>query len=293
MSAGALSSLLNQNEISRLQSDSKNVISSFLKDSDPGVFKKSGDLIVLAYQASHAIRKILKANPHWDNIPKNPCLALENEKNALKKRLLEEANGKRLKDPAVQDKIIYDRIKVINKKIKEYKCSLEKTDFQSAKLVRQWECDKISEIKKRLGAAVQLQRKYYDTTWIGAVAKLFLKLIGRWNNGDTAAIQAALRTLYAWDFEQPLYPKELFASFLQSPLEIHTNEFTKIPYVRIPGIKKSKGIEQIGGLPWLCTSWIKKHLKTDHLYNEPLSRQVSIVNVPAFPRLKHRLVALK
>ncbi len=272
-----LSLVLNKNEASRLNPSSSKQINEFLKDADSDSFKKSGDLILLSYQASSAIRKILKANPHWDNPPKNLYTALKNERGALKKRWTE-GGGERLTDPVGENKVIFDKMKAVDQKIKEYKCALEKTHPQSAKLARQWDCDKISEIKKRLSAAVQLQREYYDTTWIGAFAKLFLKLVGEWNNGDTAAIQAALRTLYAWDFEQPLYPAKHKCFLLGTPYLTGTNEYAK-------GCSfASRDSEEMGDLPgdipWLRTSWIKKHLKTDHLYNEPMSKQVTIVNAP-------------
>lgn len=277
-----LSPILNPNEASRLSARAGESIHSFLENTNPEVFKKSGDLILFSSQATDVMRKILKANPHWDSIPNNPCPALKKQWSALNtqfNQLLpkEEDPGyvDAMTNPTGKAKGVADQMKAIEKKIEEFKCSLEKTHPQIAKLVRQWDCDKISEIKKRLGAAVQLQREYYDTTWIGCIAKFFLKLTAHWNNGDPAAIQSALVTLYSWDFEQPLHPLK-YESFLLEPFKLGSNK-----YVKGSHIWNRKDSEKIGDVAWLRTSWIKKHLKTDHLYNEPLSKQIKIVDVSA------------
>jgi hypothetical protein len=284
--SGDLSSVLSQNEASRLSTHSNKRINSFLENANPETFKKSGDLGRLAFDASLAMFHIVEANPHWDNIPKNPCPALQKEWNVLNKRFDKlvpdnddtDAFVEQLRNPTGEAKVVSDKMQAIQKRIEAYKCNLEKTHPQFAKLARQWDCDKISEIKKRLGAAVQLQREYYDTTWMGSVSKFFLKLTGQWNNGDTAAIQSALHKLYRWDFEQPLcnIPAHAESDFQGGPpFKVGSNEYAK------GSDSTSADSERIGNIPWLRTSWVKKHLKTDHLYNEPLSKQVTIVNVPA------------
>lgn len=68
----------------------------------------------------------------------------------------------------------------------------------------QWQLDQLSEVKKRLAQAIQLKRNYYEEHWFGIITKFFLKLIGQWNGGDTAAIVKAEDFLLFWDSRKPV-----------------------------------------------------------------------------------------
>lgn len=69
---------------------------------------------------------------------------------------------------------------------------------------KQWELNMLSKIKKGLARAVEMKRAYYENNFFGKITKFFLKLFGRWNGGNTAAIVKAEDVLLQWDSRKPV-----------------------------------------------------------------------------------------
>ncbi|MBS0604881.1 MAG: hypothetical protein JSS60_07580 [Verrucomicrobia bacterium] len=70
---------------------------------------------------------------------------------------------------------------------------------------RQWELNRLSDIKQRLAQAVEHKRGYYDNSIMGIITKYFLKCFGMWNDGETAAIVKAEDFLIRYDTRLPLF----------------------------------------------------------------------------------------
>jgi hypothetical protein len=69
---------------------------------------------------------------------------------------------------------------------------------------RQWEIDRLSEVKQRLEQAIVHKREYYENHWFGKITKFFLKLFCMWNEGNTSAIVAAEDFLLRYDLRYPV-----------------------------------------------------------------------------------------
>src|SRR5262249_5924481 len=48
---------------------------------------------------------------------------------------------------------------------------------------RQWDLDRLSEIKQRLAKAIDCKRAYYENHFFGIITKYVLKCFDMWNNG--------------------------------------------------------------------------------------------------------------
>jgi hypothetical protein len=70
---------------------------------------------------------------------------------------------------------------------------------------RQWELDRLSEIKQRVGKAIECKRAYYENHLFGIITKYVLKCFGMWNNGDTADIVKAEDFLIEYDSRLPMF----------------------------------------------------------------------------------------
>lgn len=82
-----------------------------------------------------------------------------------------------------------------------------KWDGQSSTISRdalQYQLRQVGEVKRRVFNAMEQKKLYYENTWMGWVTKLFLRLFGLWNGGNTKAIQAAEDFLLRWDSRFPL-----------------------------------------------------------------------------------------
>ena len=80
-----------------------------------------------------------------------------------------------------------------------------RTDEPTAIQARQWQLDRISEVKERLAGAIPLKKSYYDNHWFGVITKYVLWCFGMWNNGTTSAIKAAEDFLLFYDTRTPLF----------------------------------------------------------------------------------------
>ena len=69
---------------------------------------------------------------------------------------------------------------------------------------RQWELDRLSDIKQRLSQAIDLKRSYYDNSFPGMITKYVLQFLGMWDNGETAGIVKAEDFLIRYDSRMPL-----------------------------------------------------------------------------------------
>lgn len=80
----------------------------------------------------------------------------------------------------------------------------DRVDQPTAIQARQWQMDRLSEVKERLGSAVEQKRNYYENHWFGIVTQYFLKCFCMWNNGNTAAITTAEDFLLRYDSRYPV-----------------------------------------------------------------------------------------
>jgi hypothetical protein len=69
---------------------------------------------------------------------------------------------------------------------------------------KQWQLDRISEIKKGVAEAMEHKKTYYDSHWLGIITKCVLKCLGKWDNGNTASIRKAEDFLLRWDSRCPV-----------------------------------------------------------------------------------------
>src|SRR5579862_5998621 len=74
--------------------------------------------------------------------------------------------------------------------------------FRSA---RQWNIDRISEVKRTVAQALEYKKTYYDSHWLGIITKCVLKCLGKWDDGNTASIRKAEDFLIYWDSRYPVY----------------------------------------------------------------------------------------
>ncbi len=63
----------------------------------------------------------------------------------------------------------------------------------------QWQMDHLSQIKERLGQAVEQKRNYYQNDWFGILTQYFLKCFCMWNGGQTASIKTGESFLYTYE----------------------------------------------------------------------------------------------
>lgn len=122
---------------------------------------------------------------------------------------------------------------------------------------RQWELNQLSSVKQRLAQAIQYKKEYYENTWMGWITKLFLKLFGMWNRGNTAAIKRGEDFLLRFDSRRPVLakPGEPYRACYFWPLIDH--------------------------------NWVNEHLNTANFYNyEPTTRAIEVIDVrnEAIPR---------
>ncbi|HEX2582969.1 MAG TPA: hypothetical protein VHL30_02515, partial [Chlamydiales bacterium] len=78
---------------------------------------------------------------------------------------------------------------------------------------RQWEIDRLSEVKQRLALAIVHKREYYENHWFGIITKIFLKLFCLWNNGNTSSIVAAEDFLLRYDLRYPVV--KIFGNYVE------------------------------------------------------------------------------
>src|SRR5262249_16923280 len=72
----------------------------------------------------------------------------------------------------------------------------------------QWELDQLSNVKQRLAKAIECKRNYYENSILGLITKIVLKLLCKWNEGDTTAIKKAEDVLLEWDSNNPISKSE-------------------------------------------------------------------------------------
>jgi hypothetical protein len=112
---------------------------------------------------------------------------------------------------------------------------------------RQWEINRLSEIKQRLANAIECKRLYYDNHFFGMITKCVLRFFGMWNNGDTAAIVKAEDFLIMYDSRLPLF-------------------------------KDHRGNYQTRLFAFLTpASWVRENLDTSQFYNYNPRREIPIV----------------
>ncbi len=70
---------------------------------------------------------------------------------------------------------------------------------------RQWQLNRISEVKQRIALAIENKQAYYDNDLVGIITKYILKLFCLWNDGYTTAIVKAEDFLYYWDSRNPVF----------------------------------------------------------------------------------------
>ncbi|MGE0670829.1 MAG: hypothetical protein AB7H48_01915 [Parachlamydiales bacterium] len=80
----------------------------------------------------------------------------------------------------------------------------DRVDQPTAIRARQWQMDRLSDVKERLGQAVDQKRSYYENHWFGIVTQYFLKCFCMWNDSNTAAITTAEDFLLRYDSRYPV-----------------------------------------------------------------------------------------
>jgi hypothetical protein len=70
---------------------------------------------------------------------------------------------------------------------------------------RQWQIDRISEVKEHVAQALDQKKAYYDNHWMGIITKYVLDFFCMWNNGYTNSITTAEDFLFWWDSRLPIF----------------------------------------------------------------------------------------
>lgn len=121
-------------------------------------------------------------------------------------------------------------------------------DKERAIEARQWELDRLSDMKARLAQAIEYKKNYYQNHWFGKITQIFLEIFGLWNNGNTATIQRAEDNLLATDARNKLIK-------IDGKYELCHFFF-----------------------PLISTDWVRKTLYTDNFYNYNPGRRIEMKN---------------
>lgn len=113
-------------------------------------------------------------------------------------------------------------------------------------LARQWQLDNLSIIKEKLAKAIHYKRNYYENDFFGKIKKFFLKLFGRWNDGNTSAIRTAEDWLLSYDLRLPL-------------MKAKNGEYKERYF-----------------WPLISATWIQENLNTQNFYNYTPKRIIKI-----------------
>jgi hypothetical protein len=119
---------------------------------------------------------------------------------------------------------------------------------------RQWQLDRIGEVKKRLALAIVQKRRYYENTAWGQITKFFLEMFGMWNKGNTAAIVAAEDFLLRWDSRGALARSDGEKYEYGNCIFFTDHSYTN-------------------------SNWVRNNLNTLHFYNYNPTRTVTIKGV--------------
>ncbi len=68
----------------------------------------------------------------------------------------------------------------------------------------QWQLNRLSEAKERLGKAIVLKKSYYNNNFFGIITKYVLMFFCMWNNGNTSDVIEAEDALLFWDSRRPV-----------------------------------------------------------------------------------------
>jgi hypothetical protein len=66
-------------------------------------------------------------------------------------------------------------------------------------LQKQWELDRLSEVKEKLSKAIEWKRSYYNQNYYGIFWKYCFMFSGQWKHGDADDIVAVEECLLLWD----------------------------------------------------------------------------------------------
>ncbi len=110
---------------------------------------------------------------------------------------------------------------------------------------RQWQLDRLSDVKQRIAQAIVHKRDYYENTTLGKIVKFVLKCLCMWNNGNTAAITKAEDFLLYWDSRVPVYKQD--------------GKYTSRYF-----------------WPLVPVSWVQEKLNTGNFYNYTPNRTIEI-----------------
>jgi len=140
---------------------------------------------------------------------------------------------------------LFDKVHGILRRINPIYNSWDGTGDKNKTLeAMQWELDNLHTMKTKLAQAIKYKRSYYQHHWMGKITRIFLKILGLWNNGNTSAIKSAEQRLLVTDTRNKLIK--------------HGGKYIVCHYF----------------FPLVTTDWVRKNLNTQEFFNYNPQRKI-------------------